>query len=78
MNEKLINIAAMLLVGDGLLTTCRPRQETLLWENGPKPYRAVMDRLVARPNLARACALLELGLGLWLASRQWRREPQRG
>lgn len=72
MNEKLMNLGAMLLVGDGLLTAFRPRQETLVWEKGPKPYRAVMDMMVARPNLARACALMELGLGIWLASRQWR------
>ncbi len=74
MNEKLINMGAMLLVGDGLLTAFRPRKETFLWKNGPKPYRAVMEAAAARPDLARIFGLLEFGVGIWLASRQWQRQ----
>lgn len=73
MNQKLINFGAMLLVGDGLLHAVCPTIETRLWQGGPKVYRALVEKAAAHPNLTRGVALLELGLGLWLVSRQWKR-----
>lgn len=59
----------MMLVGDGLLTAFGPRREARLWEAGPRFHRKLMSTFEHNPNLARAAALLELGVGLWLATR---------
>ena len=64
-----MNVAAMGLVGDGLLTALQPRRESLLWKNGPEPYRKAMNYAAQHPSVARSFGLFELGLGLWLGIR---------
>lgn len=64
--RKAMNLMAMGLIGDGLLTTVQPRRETVLWENGPAMCQRVMSFAAERPKLTRAFGLVELGLGLWL------------
>jgi hypothetical protein len=66
MNET----AAMLMVGDGILAVLEPRRHVKLWMDGPKPWRATMKPFVTRPGMTRVLGALELGLGVWLASRQ--------
>lgn len=69
MRRKLLNLAAMVLVGDGLVTSLHPRREARLWGAGPKFHRKLMSTFERRPQLARGAALLELAVGFWLASR---------
>jgi hypothetical protein len=68
--KRINELAAIVLVGDGLLAVVQPRRRTVLWRDGPRPYRAAMDILLRRPLLTRFLAEAEVELGLWLASRQ--------
>ncbi len=72
--QRLVNLAAMFLIGDGFLHTLQPRREISLWKKGPRPYRAVMQAFAERPNLTRVVSVLEVAAGLVLAARQWRVE----
>ncbi len=61
---------ALMMIGDGALVLFDPCRHVLLWADGPKPWRKAMSPFVKRPGLTRMAGALELGLGLWLASRQ--------
>lgn len=63
-------VAAMLIVGDGLLSLLFPRRHVLLWTFGPRAYREAMEKFVAHPNATRAVALAEIALGAWLGRQQ--------
>ncbi len=69
MKKRLLNLAAMMLVGDGVLTTLRPRREARLWKAGPQFHQRLMEGFAEHRQLARAAALCELGVGFWLAAR---------
>jgi hypothetical protein len=71
--KSYFNIAGFMLVGDGLLTLFRPGRETLLEKRGPKPYRFLVGKVTRRPGLACTVGLLEIGIGLWLATRRRQR-----
>lgn len=68
--KQLLDIFAMLLIGDGLLSVLRPRRHCLLWEVGPRSCRRAIDEFVEHPTLARGAGALEIGLGVLLAMHQ--------
>lgn len=68
--RRVMEVAAMLMIGEGIICLFFPRRHVLLWKFGPPVYRDAMDKLAERPNLARALGLLEAALGLWLAVEQ--------
>jgi hypothetical protein len=68
--KQLLDIFAMLLIGDGLLSAINPRRHCLLWEVGPEPCRKLIDEFAEHPQLTRGAGALELLLGLWLASHE--------
>ena len=68
--RRMTEIAALLLIGDGVVGLLQPERHTRLWRNGPAPYRAAMQPFVRNPGLTRFAAAGELALGLWWASRQ--------
>ena len=68
--RRLIEIGALLLIGEGLMGLIRPRRYSLLWRLGPPLLKAMIDELVEHPNVARAIYAAELATGIALASAQ--------
>ena len=63
---------AILAIGDAVVEVVYPRRHSLLWEAGPEGTRRVARFFAENPNLMRLLGLAQLGLGLWLAGRQYR------
>lgn len=72
--KRVMETVAMLLVGDGVIALVAPRRHSYLWEFGPEGYRRAMEAFAQRPGLTRLLAAAEVGLGLWLALRQYEKE----
>ena len=73
--RRIKETGALMMIGDGVLALAEPRGHVKLWLEGPKPWRRTMKAFLKRPAMTRAFGLVEIGLGLWLASRQqarWR------
>jgi hypothetical protein len=68
--RRLIELIALVMIGDGMLGFFKPRWHSLLWDVGPAPFRNLMENLAAHPDNARLLYAAEVGLGTWLASRQ--------
>jgi hypothetical protein len=64
---------AVLVIGDAVIEIASPRQHSLLWEAGPAWSRRVARFFAENPNLMRLLGLAQLGFGLWLAGRQYRK-----
>ena len=46
-------LAAMVLIGDGILNVVHPRRHSAIWNCGPASYRQVASKLQSRPQVAR-------------------------
>jgi len=68
--RRLKEIAAMMIIGEGIIGAVFPRRHTLLWKFGPKKYRRFIEASARRPNLVRIAAGAGAGLGFWWALRQ--------
>lgn len=69
-SRRLPEVAAVAMIGDGVITLFQPRRHVTLWRSGPKPWRRAMDAFAVRPELTRWLGAVEAAAGLWLASRQ--------
>lgn len=67
---RLMEILAILLVGDGVVAFLEPQRHTQLWLRGPGLWQEIMAPFVQNPPLTRWTGAVEAALGLWLASRQ--------
>ncbi len=63
-------IAAIMMIGEGIIGALIPRRHMRLWEFGPKRYRKFIKASAKRPNLVRIASAAGAGLGLWWALRQ--------
>jgi hypothetical protein len=70
MTRRFLELAAFILIGDGLMGLLRPRRHSLLWHFGPQLAKAVTEELAAHPKTARAIYAAELAVGVALASLQ--------
>lgn len=68
--QRIAEVAALLLVGDGVVGLMQPERHARLWRSGPRPYREAMQPFVRHPGLTRVAAAAEAAVGLWWASRQ--------
>ncbi|MBB6098884.1 hypothetical protein HNR42_002319 [Deinobacterium chartae] len=64
MNERLRDLLAILLLGDGAVGLLRPVKHNRLWALGP--LREPCLWLARRPGLMRAVAAVEIAAGLLL------------
>lgn len=69
-NQRIKELVALWLVGEGIVGALRPKRYLQLWRFGPKSYRKFIDTLTDHPNAMRAVCAAEAGLGLWWALRQ--------
>jgi hypothetical protein len=68
--RRLKEIAALMMIGEGIIGAVIPRRHLRLWKFGPKKYQKFIDASARRPNLMRIASAAEAGLGLWWAMRQ--------
>ncbi len=68
--RRLIQLGALLLIGDGVMGLVKPRWHSLLWHFGPQLMRAATEELAEHPKTARTVYLAEAALGIALASCQ--------
>ncbi len=68
--RRMIQLVALVMVGDGVVGFFKPRWHSLLWDMGPKPYRNLMRHFAENPAAARWIYAAEVGLGALLASQQ--------
>ncbi len=62
-------LAAMMLIGDGVLAILRPRRDALTWNAGPESWKALMSYL-DHPQITRAIGAGEIAAGLALIARR--------
>ncbi|GAA0673944.1 hypothetical protein FHT00_001461 [Sphingomonas insulae] len=63
-------MAAIFMVGDGLIGLAQPRRHVDLWKRDALGTEAVVAPFVDRPGRRRLYAVAQIAAGLWLASRQ--------
>lgn len=68
--RRIIQLAALVMVGDGVVGFFKPRWHSLLWNMGPRPYRKLMKEFATHPERARWLYAAEIVAGTWLATRQ--------
>jgi hypothetical protein len=73
-SRRINELAAIAMVGDGVVGLVAPRRHSLLWKFGPDGYQEAIRWFAERPSLVRLLAAAELGLGLMLALRQYPEE----
>jgi hypothetical protein len=69
-SRRVKEIAAILMIGEGIIGALIPRRHMRLWEFGPKRYRKFIKASAKRPNLIRSASAVGAGLGVWWALRQ--------
>ena len=70
-----LELLAMMMIGDGLIASLRPRSHLRLWRAGPAPWRKLCLEMERRPALSAAVGAAEAALGLWLVFRLLDDEP---
>lgn len=73
MVRRLIQLGALLMIGDGVMGLVKPRWHSVFWNFGPEIARAATEELAENPKTARAVYFAEAAIGLALASCQ---EPE--
>ena len=68
--KRIVQLVALVMVGDGVVGFFKPRWHSLLWDLGPKPYRDLMAHFAEEPTTARWIYAAEVVLGTWLAGQQ--------
>jgi hypothetical protein len=68
--RRVIELGALVLIGDGIMGLIKPRWHSLLWHFGPQLVRATTEELAEHPKTARGIYAAEVALGVLIASRQ--------
>ena len=67
---RVAEMAAIFMVGDGLIGLLQPRRHVELWREDALGAEQAVAPFVGRPGRRRLYALAQIGAGLLLASRQ--------
>lgn len=67
---RVAEMAAIFMVGDGLLGLLQPRRHVDLWRERALGSEKLVAPFVGRPGRRRLYALVQIGAGLALAARQ--------
>ncbi|CAN5117482.1 hypothetical protein BH20ACT11_BH20ACT11_05910 [soil metagenome] len=70
-SRRVKELAAIAMIGDGVVGFVAPRRHSLLWKVGPEGYQEAIRWFAERPGLVRFLAAAESGVGLWIALRQY-------
>ncbi|HRX86607.1 MAG TPA: hypothetical protein P5572_16410 [Phycisphaerae bacterium] len=69
LQHRLLETAAMMVIGDSVLALVAPRRHVALWKDGPRWWERMAEPFIRNPNMTRALGAAGLGLGIWLAQR---------
>lgn len=70
--RRILDVVAVLTVGDGLLWVVAPRRRGLLWLAGPASLRRLVEAAtLERPWLARLIGGAQVVGGIWMALRAY-------
>lgn len=73
--RRVLDVAAVIFVGDGLLWVVAPRSRGLVWSAGPPSVRRFVEGItVERPWLSRLIGGAQVAAGAWMALRAYREE----
>lgn len=67
--RRVVQAAAFLLIGEGIMGLIKPRRRSLLWRFGPQIARAATEELADHSTSARCVYAAEAALGLLIATR---------
>lgn len=67
---RVAEMAAIFMVGDGLVGLVQPQRHVDLWKQDALGADKTVTPFVGRPGLRRLYAAAQIAVGLWLASRQ--------
>ncbi len=70
------DLVAAFVAGNGVLDLIAPRQRVFLWGFGPERLRKLTLWLADHPTAVRLQGIARVGIGAWLALRQYREVPQ--
>ena len=70
------DLIAAFVLGNGMLDLIAPRQRVFLWVFGPQRLRKLMLWFADHPTARRLQGIARVGIGIWLALRQYRETPQ--
>ena len=68
--RRVLEVLAMLMIGEGVLMLLFPRNYLLLWKCGTTAFGEAVEDLAERPCPTRVIGLIEALVGLWLAYKQ--------
>ena len=68
--QRILETIGMLMIGDGVLGVVEPEKHCRLWQRGPDMWQRMIEPFVHHPGWTRVFGTVEVGLGMWLASRQ--------
>jgi hypothetical protein len=72
MEKRLLEYAAMMMIGDGALSVVDPKRHARLWTGGPRVWRKMLRPFVRHPEMTRWMGAAAVVAGVWLAQRQRR------
>ena len=75
-SRRIKELLAMSTIGDGVLALIVPSSHVSLWLFGPQTMRKLNRWFVENPTYTRLGGIAEIGLGIWLALRQYQEPPQ--
>ena len=70
------DLIAAFVVGNGVLDSIAPRRRAFLWVFGPIGLRKPILWLADHPTATRLQGIASVGVGIWLALRQYREAPR--
>jgi len=68
--RRMIELLAVLMIGDSVVAFLRPRRYLRLWDCGPDWLRSTALFFARNRQATRTLALVELAAGVWLALRE--------
>ena len=70
--RRILDVLAVIFVGDGLLWVVAPRSRGLIWHAGPKYAKRFVERVtLERPHEGRLIGALQVAIGVWMARRAY-------
>jgi hypothetical protein len=70
--RRIMEVFAIVAIGDGAIEILAPEKHSLLWEVGPEKARKVARFFAENPGYMRLLGVVQIAFGVWLALRQYR------
>ena len=70
-DKRTKDLFAAFIVGNGVLDLIAPRERYSMWQVGPEHMRKAALWLAEHPTATRLRGIVRIGIGLWLAQKQY-------